>query len=120
MKRAVLRHTHVLFCRKGPVMSQHTAAQGYASRVFPAFLYVVKSVGVPDWSSILQLGADNGLISSLSSGFLALRFLPKKPRDLFAVFDILVIWGFHNKLLAMSIPRYFAEDTTSSVWPCKI
>ena len=30
------------------------------------FLYVDKCVGVLDWSSILQLGADNGLISSLS------------------------------------------------------
>ena len=84
MKGAVLRHIHVLFCRKEPVVSQHAPAQGYASRVFPAclrhlsrvtshqrplnhldFLYVV-SVGVPDWSSILQLGAEIGHISSLS------------------------------------------------------
>ena len=84
------------------------------------FMCVVKSVWVLDWSSILQLGTDNGLVISLSSVFLALRFLLKKPRDLFAVFVILVIWGFHDKSLAMSMPRYFAEDTTSSVWPCKV
>ena len=40
MKGAALRHTyiHVLFYKKGPVVSQHAAAQGYASRVFPACL----------------------------------------------------------------------------------
>ena len=38
MKGAVLRHIHTLFCRKRPVVSQHAAAQGYASRVFPACL----------------------------------------------------------------------------------
>ena len=38
MKGALLRHIHVLFCIKGPVVSQHAAAQGYASRVFPACL----------------------------------------------------------------------------------
>ena len=167
MKGAVLRHIHVLLCREGPVVSQHAAAQGYASRVFPACLRhlsrvsshiryteppasessVVKSVRVPDLSSILQLGADNGLMS-LSSGFLALRCLLKKQSDFFAVvgslqghwwgfisrnyivwpisfvmnvfialkgthvlflFVILVIWGFHNKSLVMSMPRYLQK-----------
>ena len=38
MKGVALRHIHVRFYRKGPVMSQHAAAQGYASRVFPECL----------------------------------------------------------------------------------
>ena len=38
MKGAVLRHIHVVFRRKGPVVSQHAPAQGYAGRVFPACL----------------------------------------------------------------------------------
>ena len=38
----------------------------------------------------------------------------------FAVLVILVIWGFHDKSFAISTPRYIAEDTTLSVWLCKI
>ena len=101
MKGAALRHIHVLFHRKGRVVSQHAAAQGYASRVFPACLRhlnmvskypgptelpaagpsrfsvclcVFKSVWVPDWSSILQLGTNNALVSSFPKfGFFGLE-----------------------------------------------
>ena len=52
---------------------------------------------------------------SLSSGLLALlrflhcpgiRFFHKNPRDLFALLVILVIWGFQDRSLAISTPRY--------------
>ena len=38
MKGVALRRIHVLFYRKGPVVSQQAPAQGYASQVFPASL----------------------------------------------------------------------------------
>ena len=47
-----------------------------------------------------------------------LRFLLRKPRDLFALLVILVIWGFQDRSLAMSTPKYLAEATASRVWPC--
>ena len=39
------------------------------------FMYVILSVGVPYWSSILQMGSDNGFVCiSLSEVFCVLRF----------------------------------------------
>ena len=75
----VLQHRYKCFYKTGSVERQHAAAQRYASQVClvhsclrhlhitkdPAsrpplyhlnFLYIILSVGIPNWSGILQLG----------------------------------------------------------------
>ena len=90
MKGAALRRIYVLFYRKWPVVRQHTAAQWYASRVFPAclrHLNMVSNLGPTEppasgpsrffvcrqecvgsrLEQHIPAGADNGLISSFSN-----------------------------------------------------
>ena len=52
--------------------------------------------------------------------FCVLRFLLRKPSDLFAVLVILLIWVFQDRSFAMSTPRYLALATSSRVSPCKV
>ena len=46
-----------------------------------------------------------------AEGFLHFMFLLRKARALLAVFVILVAWGFHERSLDISTPRYLAHDT---------
>ena len=57
---------------------------------------------------------------SLTFGNFALMFLRKKPRDRFAVFTIRSMWGFHDRLLEMSTPRFLALVTVSRTCPWRI
>ena len=85
------------------------------------FMYVILSVGVPYWSSILQMGSDNGLVCiSLSEVFCVLRFFLRNPNDLFAAFVILLIWVFQDGSFAMSTPRYLGLATSSRVSLCRV
>ena len=79
----VLQRRYKCFYKTGSVERQHAAAQGYAGQVCliqsclrhvhitkdPAsrpplyhlnFLYIILSVGIPNWSGILQLGGGGG------------------------------------------------------------
>ena len=57
---------------------------------------------------------------SLSEVFCVLRFLLRKPSDLFAVMVIMLIWVFQDRSFAMSTPRYLALATASRVSPCRV
>ena len=57
---------------------------------------------------------------SFSEVFCVLRFLLRKPSDLFAVLVILLIWVFRDRSFAMATPRYLALATSSSVSPCRV
>ena len=49
-----------------------------------------------------------------------LRFLFRKPSDLFALLVILLTWVFQDKSFAISKPRYLALATASRVSPCSV
>ena len=71
---------------------------------------------VPPYASL-----DNGLVCIFPYDvFCVLRFLPRKPSDLFAVLVILLIWVFQDRSFAMSTPRYLALATSSRVSPCRV
>ena len=141
----VRQHIQKQSCKIRPVKNQYAAARGCARQVCKACLWHLKGwivtkdpssspslhhlnlkniilmMGIPNWSSIFQLGRTMALNAlSLSWGFLAFKFLWRNPKDLFAVFDILVTWDFHERSLDMSTPWYLAHDTTSSVWPWRV
>ena len=99
------------------VANSHSVPIELPSSVHLDFVSIIFSVGVPDWSGILQLGTDYGLISTFSKlGVLGFKFLHRKSRDFLALPVILAIWSFQE----MSTLRYLAQGTTSSVWLCSI
>ena len=70
------------------------------------------SVWVPHWAAVFEVWTDQTPIGLMDWGIDFKFLLMSKLSLLFALFTILLMCGFQERLFAMSMPRYVATGIT--------